>query len=195
MHRLLQSFAREKGEKKMNETFLNSKCRMNAYYVSLLEKLNEQFLSGNSMAAYIEFYENKKNMIESVVESCLDSERADSVYDVLVKGEIFLDSLFWNTSEAKNVFHIYDSAIKAANLQGKEKYYRQLFSSKAFGEVTWGRKGKTRHLLSKVNELQTAASLVPILEKGKYLCYMGIYHFVAEETSNGVQFLKTGYQH
>ena len=190
MHRLLQSFAREKGEKEMRDTLLISKSRLNAFYVSLLEKLNEQFLTGNSMAAYIEFFKNKKNIIESVVESCLDSERADSVYDVLVKGEIFLASLFWHTSEANNFFHIYDSAIKAANLQGKEKYYRQLFSSKAFGEVTWGRKGMTRHLLSKVNELQTAASLVPNLEKGKYLCYMGIYHFVTEETNSGVHFLK-----
>ena len=83
MHRLLQSFAREKGKKEMPETFLNAKSRLNAFYVSLLEKLNEQFLTGNSMAAYIEFYENKKNIIESVVESCLDSERADSVYELL----------------------------------------------------------------------------------------------------------------
>ena len=189
MHRLLQSFAREKGKKEMPETFLNAKSRLNAFYVSLLEKLNEQFLTGNSMAAYIEFYDNKKNIIESV-ESCLDSERADSVYDVLVKGEIFLDSLFWNNSEVKNFFHIYDTAIKAANLQKKDKYYRQLLSSRAFGEVTWGREGKTRHLLSKVNELQAAASLPSNLEKGKYLCYMGIYHFITEETNNGVQFLK-----
>ena len=173
----------------MRDTLLKSKSRLNAFYVSLLEKLNEKFLTGNSMAAYIEFYENK-NIIESILESCLDSERADSVYDVLVRGEIFLDLLFWNTSEAKNFLHIYDSAIKAAKLQGKGKYYRQLLSSIAFYEVTWGRKGKTRHLLSKVNELQTAASLVPNLEKGKYLCYMGIYHFVTEEANSGVQFLK-----
>ena len=190
MHRLLQSFAREKGEREMRDTLLNSKSRLKAYYVSLLEKLNEQFLTGNSMAAYIEFYENKKNIIESVVESCLDSDRANSVYDVLVKGEIFLDSLFWNASEAENFFYIYDTAIKAANLQKKDKHYRQLLSSRAFGEVTWGQKGMTRHLLSKVNELQAAASLVPNLEKGKYLCYMGIYQFVTEETNNGVQFLK-----
>ena len=189
MHRLLQSFAREKGKKDMPETFRNAKSRLNAFYVSLLEKLNEQFLTGNSMAAYIEFYENKKNIIESV-ESYLDSERADSVYDVLVKGEIFLAALFCNTSEAKAFFHIYDTAIKAASLQKKGKYYRQLLSSRAFGEVTRRRKGKARHLLSKVNELQAAASIVPNLEKAKYLSYKGIYLFVTEETNNGVQFLK-----
>ena len=188
MHKLLQSFAREKGEKEMTETILNSKSRLNAFYVSLLEKLNEQFLTGNSMAAYVEFYENEKNIVESVIESCLDSERTDSVYDVLVKGEIFLASLF--CSEAKNFIHIYDTAIKAAKLQKKDKYYRQLLLSRAFVEVTWGLQGKTRHLLSKVNELQAAASLVPNLEKGKYFCYMGIYHFITEETDNGVQLLK-----
>ena len=190
MHKLLQSFAREKGEKEMTETFLNSKRRLNAFYVSLLEKLNEHFLTGNSMAAYIEFYENKKNIIESVVESCFDFERADSVYNVLVKGEMFLASLFGNAKEAGNFFHIYDTAIKAANLQKKDEYYRQLLSSRAFGEVTWGREGKTRHLLSKVNELQAAASLPSNLEKGKYLCYMGIYHFITDETNNGMQFFK-----
>ena len=190
MHRLLQSFAREKGEREMRYTLLNSKSRLNTFYICFFEKLNKQFLTGNSMAAYIEFFENKKNIIESLVESCFDVEKADSVYDVLVKGEIFLDSLFWNASEAKNFFHIYDTAIKAANQQGKDEYYRQLLSSVAFGEVTWGRTGKTRHLLSTVNELQTAASIVTNLEKGKYLCYMGIYHFVTEETNNGVQFLK-----
>ena len=190
MHRLLQSFSREKGEREMRDTLLNAKSRFNAFFVCLFEKLNEQFLTENSMAAYIEFYENKENIIESIVKSCSDSEGANSVYDVLVKGEIFLDSLFWNISEAKNFFHIYDSAIEAANLQKKDTYYRQLLSSRAFGEVTAGRKGKTRHLLSKVNELQTAASIVPDLEKGKYLCYRGIYHFITEETNNGVPFLK-----
>ena len=124
MHRLLQSFAREKGEREMRDTLLNSKSRLNAFYICFFEKLNKQFLTGNSMAAYTEFFENKKNIIESLVDSCFDSERADSVYDVLVKGEIFLDSLFWNTNEAQNFFHIYDSAIKAAKLQGKGKYYR-----------------------------------------------------------------------
>ena len=73
------------------------------------------------MAAYIEFYENKKSIIESVVEGCLDSDRADSVYDVLVKGEIFLASLF--CSEAKNFIHIYDTAIKAAKQQKEDNSY------------------------------------------------------------------------
>ena len=95
MHRLLQSFAREKGEREMRDTLLNSKSRLNAFYICCFEKLNKQFLTGNSMAAYMEFFENKKNIIESLVESCFDFERADSVYDVLVKGEIFLDKTFF----------------------------------------------------------------------------------------------------
>ena len=41
-----------------------------------------------------------------------------------------------------------------------------------------------------MNELQAAASIVPNLEKAKYLSYKGIYLFVTEETNNGVQFLK-----
>ena len=43
-----------------------------------------------------------------------------------------------------------------------------------------------------MNELQAASSIVPNLEKGKYLSYKGIYLFVTEETNNRVQFLKEG---
>ena len=95
---------------------------------------------------------------------------------------------FW--IDGKNFLHIYDTAIKAANLHGKEKYHRQLLSSKAFGEVTWGRTGQTNHLLSEVKEKQAASPVVSNQEKGKCLCYLGIFHLTANESKSGVQYLK-----
>ena len=190
MHKLLQSFSKEKGDAEMNKTILNAMGRLNTFYVSHFDKLNKQFLTGHSMDAYIAFYEDKESIIQSLVEGCFDSKTADTVFDILVKGELFLDSLFWSTSEAKNFHHIYDAAIKAANLHGNEKYHRQLLSSKAFAQVTWGRKGQTNHLLSEVKVLQAASSLVSNQEKGKSFCYLGICYLTAEETKSGVHCLQ-----
>ena len=188
MHKLLQSFSREKGDTDMKETILNAKGRLNAFYVSHFGKLNEQFLTGHSMAAYVAFYEGKESITQSLVEGCFDLKTADTVFEILVKGELFLDSLFW--SDGKNFNYIYDAAIKAANLHGKEKYHRQLLSSKAFGEVTWGRAGQTNHLLSEVKVRQAASSDVSNQEKGKCLSYLGIFYLTANESKSGVQCLK-----
>ena len=190
MHKLLQSFSKEKGDIEMKEAILNAKGRLNAFYVSYFDKLNKQFLTGHSMDAYIAFYEDKDSIIQSIVEGCFDSETADTVFEILVKGELFLDSLFWTGIESKNFDDIYDAAIKAANLPGNEKYHRQLLSSKAFAQVTWGRKGQTNHLLSEVNVLQAASSLVSNQEKGKSFCYLGICYLTAEETKSGVHCLQ-----
>ena len=50
MHKLLQSFLREKGNTDMKETILNAKDRLNAFYVSHFDKLNEQFFNFTSLA-------------------------------------------------------------------------------------------------------------------------------------------------
>ena len=190
MHKLLQSFSKDKGDTEMNKTILNAKGRLNAFYVSYFDKLNKQFLTGHSMDAYIAFYEDKESIIQSLVEGCFDSKTADTVFDILVKGELFLDSLFWTASEGKNFDDIYDAAIKAANLHGNEKYHRQLLTSKAFAEATWGRKGKTNQLLSEVKVMQAASCLVSNQEKGKCFCYLGICYLTAEETKSGVHCLQ-----
>ena len=189
MHKLLQSFARDKGEQEMTETILESRCRLKAFYISIFEKLNEQFLSGHSMAAYIAFYEDKEKIIESLVESCSDSKTADRVFDILVRGDLFLHSLFWSPFEGKIFDRIYDAAIKAASEHTKDKYISQLLTSRALKEIPYGKEGKTKQFLSKVNEIQAASPLVPHHEKGKYLCYLGIHYLFEEEPKIGVESL------
>ena len=190
MHKLLQSFVVDKGKQEMTETIVASQGRLKAFYISRFEKLNEQFLSGQSMAAYIGFYEDKEKIIESLIDSCSDSKTADRVFDILVKGEWFLHSLFWIPSEVKNFEHIYDAAIKAANEHSKEKYLSQLLSSRAFKDLANGTGEKAKHFLSKVNKIQAASPLVLHHEKGKKLCYLGIHNLIAKELKIGVQCLR-----
>ena len=108
MHKLLQSFAREKGENEMKDTVLKSKDRLNAFYVSLFQKLNEQFLTGHSMTAFLKFYEDKQSIIQSLLNTLADAKTASTAFDVLAKGELFLDTLFFNEGSTFN--KIYDSA-------------------------------------------------------------------------------------
>ena len=189
MHKFLQSFVRVIGEHQMKDILLDSRARFYAFYVSLFETLNEQFLTGHSMSAFIAFYEDKQSIVQSLIEGCSSSKTADGVFDVLVKAELFLDSLFWISNEADNFDKIYDSALKAANVLEKRVFYRRLLVSRAFSEVTWGAGGSAMQLLSEAREILAKSSPVASDEKGKYLCYSGICQLVAEETESGVQCL------
>lgn len=190
MHTLIQSFTREKGEREMEQTFLNSKARFYDYYISLFKKLNCNFLTGHSMSAYEGFHEDKRNIIRSLIESCSDSEAADRVSEVLVEAELFLDSLFWLLSETDNFNKIYDSALKAALDVRNSGVRRKLLVSRAFSEITWGRRGKTMELLSEAEKIEATSSTVPAGEKGKRLFHLGFYHLVIGQTQNGVQCLQ-----
>ena len=188
MHKLLLSFAREKGEDEMKETVLKSKARLCAFYVSQFEKLNEQFLTGRSMSAFIDFYEEKRNIIKSLIEICSHPQTCDVVFGVLIKAELFLDSLFW--CEGEIIDKIYDSATEAAKKLGKRAFYRQLLISLAFTEVTWGIKGRTMKLLSELDDKQMQCCSISEGNKGKLLCYIGICQLASEKTDDGVQNLQ-----
>ena len=187
-HKLIQSFAREKGEADMKETVLISKYRFCAFYIAQFEKLNENFLSGRSMSAFIEFYEDEINIVQSLIDGCLDSRTADRVFDVLAKAELFLDTLFW--SEGSTFEKIFDSAIMAAKNTGKNVFYRRLLISKAFYQVTWGASGNTEKLLSLSKTVQVQTSSHCDGDKGKHLCYYGIHQLVIGKTEDGVKVLE-----
>ena len=191
MHQLLLSFASQRGEHEMRETVLDAKSRLCAFYISRFEKLNEQFLTANSMSAFIEFYEDRQRYLESLTEGCLDSKLSDAVFRSLIKAELFLDSLFW--CEGENIDKIYDSAIAAAKKNGQNVSYGQLLVSLALTEVTWGSEGRTMQLLSEAkNTLDNEASCSSVLvgDKGKHLCYSCIYLLVTGNTEDGVQCLE-----
>ena len=187
IHKLIQSFSREKGKEKMQETVSCAKSRFRAYYVKLFENLNEKFLRGHSMSAFIEFYEGKQSITESLIESCSDPKVADDAFDVLAAAEQFLDMLLWK--EGASFIKIYDSALKESHKRGKSNSYRKLLVSKAFSQIAWGKTGKTRMLLDEAKELQASSSSVPNEEQGKFLCYLGMHSLVANEAEKGVKCL------
>ena len=191
MHNLIQSFAREKGEQEMKEDVLKSKARFYTFSVSRFEALNEQFLKGNSMSAFLAFCEDKESFIQSLLESCSDSRTANRTFDVLIKAELFLGSVFWCSDEVVNF--VYDSALKAATLQGKDMYHRRLLVSRAFGELTWGAEGQALQLLSEVDKILSTSSSISSDEKAKFSCYLGLYQLVKGETENGVEWLKMAF--
>ncbi|XP_068751285.1 uncharacterized protein [Montipora capricornis] len=192
MHKLLQSFAREAGEQRLKEIVANAKCRFHAHYISRFEKLNDEFLNGYSMDAFIAFYEEKQHFMESLEDGCTDSRIAENVVKVLIKAELFLDSLFWCHSEAHTIYfnNIYDLALKAANALGSAHYQRCLLTSKAFGEITWGVEGSAMQLLKMAYEIQSKSYPVSDDERSKYLCYFGICKLVIGEVESGIQCLQ-----
>ena len=188
LHTLIQSFAREKGEADMKETVLNSKSRFRAFYIAQFEKLNENFLSGRSMSAFTEFYEDEVNIVQSLIDGCLSSQTADRVFDVLANAELFLDTLY--LYEGSTFDKIFDSAVTAAYKTGKNVSYRRLLNSKAFGQVTWRSSRNTKKLLSMANAVQDPNSSLCDGEKGKHLCYYGINQLVIGNTEDGVKVLE-----
>ena len=188
MHKLIQSFAREKGEQEMKETVLNSKSRFNAFYVSLFEKLNDQFLTGHSMEAFIAFYEDKHIILTSILEGILDPRTASSVFQVLVKAEIFLVSLFWSGTEQNNFDDIFNKALQAADNLGERVYYRQLLISSCFRNVVNEAASGNIQRLSHAKNMQVSSSSVSV-EEGKRLCYLGICQIVTGKTEDGIHCL------
>ena len=188
MHKLLLSFAWEKGEKESKETMLKSKARLSAFYVSLLEKLNEQFLTGHSMSAFVEFYDEKQNIIQSLVETCSDPKSCDVVFGVLLKAELFLYSLFW--CEGEIIDNIYDSASENAKKFGKHVFYRQLLVSLASSEMCCGTEGRTMKLLSEAADKKLSCSSYLEGNKGNLLCYRGICQVASGKAEKGVQSLQ-----
>ena len=189
MHKLLQSFAREKGENEMmNDTIRKSKYRLNTFYVSLFEKLNVEYLTGHSMTSFLTFYEDELIIIQSLLEALSDPRTASTVTDVLVHGELFLASLYF--SDASSFNFIYDSALKAAKKLEANESYQQLLVSKAFGEACWGAKGSTVQLLSKAS--LSSDSMADL--QGKRLCYLALYHLARGKTEDGVQHLRKALQ-
>ena len=189
IHKLLLSFVREKGELEMKETVHNSKARFYEFYISLFEKLTDKFLTGSSMLAFIEFFQNEKSIVQSLIDGCSDSRTVDKVCNVLAKAELYLYFLYWNDEAMFEI--IYDSAIKATTEHdGKNCVYKRLLLSKAYGEVILGSSGKTEKLLSEARKVRWFASIHDRAQKGKLLSYHGIYQLIIGRTKKGVKLLK-----
>ena len=135
------------------------------------------------MQAFIDFYEEKQNIIQSLMESCSDPKTCDVSFGVLTKAEIFIDSLFW--CEGKIIDKIYDHATGKAQAFGKSVFSSQLLLSLAFTEVTWGIHGRSMTLLSKAKGFSLSLD-----DKRKLLCYKGICQLVSGKIDDGAENLQ-----
>ena len=194
MHKFIQSYAREKGEHQMNEVMNDSKRRFFKFHVSRFKKLNEEFLTGHSMSAFIAYYEDDQSMFQSLEEGCSDPEIADDVFEILVEAELFLGTLCY--LEGEKFSNIYNSAIKAAGqLEKTNLYARRLLVSQAFEEVSDTEEGSLMRLLSEPKKtLQIPESTTPPLpfneDQGKSLCYSGICQLVSGKIKSGIHCLE-----
>jgi len=188
MHKLLQSFGSEKGLNEMSEVFRNAKTRFEEYYISKFSKLNEKFLSGKSMSAFIAFYKDKDRFESSLIEGCSEGgTTSDRAFDALINAELFLDTLLW--SDRITFDKIYDSALKEAEKRGNHTVYQQLVVAKAFSEVTWDtEEGATIQTLTETRP--SASSVRGKSIEGKRACYLGIHQLVSGKLKEGVKLLK-----
>ena len=188
MHQLILSFAAQRGENEMEEVLLKSKSRFYAFYVTRFENLNEEFLTGHSMPAFIDFYKEELSMTQSLIEGSSDSTSAKHVLEVLVNADVFLSSLY--RSKRAKFSRIYDSAIKAAKMLENKNFYRQLLVSKSFYKVTWSKEDGSMKCLSKAGNLEESCYPVSNSDRAKRLCYNGICQLANGKTVDGVQCLK-----
>ena len=115
IHKLLLSFIQEKGENEMKEMVLNAKVRFFELHISLFETLTEKFLTGRSMSAFLEYFQNEESFVQSLIDGCLEERTVSKACKVLIKAEIYLCFLYWRDDAMIHI--IYETAIKAANDQ------------------------------------------------------------------------------
>ena len=179
---IFRLFARQKGAREMNEVILRSTTRFTQFYISLFAELNDRFLSGQSMPAFIDFYEDKQNIISSLINGCLNISTRDNCFDALTQGILFLDTVLW--SDRASFDKIYDTSITEAKQRTDSSVYNELVLAKTFSEVTWGTEEvETKQLHCNTKEVLSCDTDE---QKGKLLCYLGIHKLANGQIMHGV---------
>ena len=188
-HKILHSFASEKGELEMKQTVLDFKLRFYEFYIALFEKLNEDFLTGFSMPAFIKFFEEEESIVQSLIDGCLYSKTVDRVLNVLVKAELFLYFHYFRGVAVAD--KIYDSTITAATNQGKDYFNKAVLGSKDFGKILHQVRGNPLQQFSAVEEsLFPTSSVHDKKQKGKLSSYYGICQLVMGNVEDGANCLE-----
>ena len=186
VHNIFRLFARQKGAREMNEVIVRSTTRFIQFYIALFAELNDGFLSGQSVSAFIDFYEDKQNIMSSLINGCLNFSTRDSCFDGLTKGMLFMDAVLWSDRASFN--RIYDTAITEAKQSTDSTAYNELVLAKTFSEVTWGTEEvETKQLQCSTKEVLSCDSDE---QKGKLLCYLGIHKLANGQIKDGVKRLE-----
>ena len=191
-HPLLSAFAVEKGKNEMKEISLQAHWRFLYYYVLMFKNLNNQFLDGNSLSAFVKFHQEKENIFLSLREGVYDDTVCNEIFEFLPTAELFLDTI--TCFEEGSFFDdIYDSALQKARDRRKTVITHQLLVGKAFAEIACGKGGITPKLLKEAEEIELEhPSVIPDGAKGKRLCYLGIHLLLDGGECKGSQMLESG---
>ena len=192
VHKILCLFAKQRGEQQMKDVLLKSKTRLLQFYISLFAKLSERFVSGQSMSAFMDFYQDKQNIISSLIDGCSDSSTCDSVFEALIQGMLLLDVVLW--SDRILFDKIYDTALTKATQLHNMTTHNRLLLAKGFSEVTWrSEEGETLKLLSsKASDILACSSDE---QKGKVFFCLGIHKLSNGQMKDGVEYLKKSLAH
>ena len=133
LHPLIQSFAFEKAENEFKEAAFRSFNRFSKYYLFIFEELNEQYLTGSSLSAYLAFIQEKENIARGLCLSLNYEELRDKTFDVLAKAELFLH--FLNDAKIYDHMHVYQRAIEIAKKLKNESAYCKLVVSEFFQAI------------------------------------------------------------
>ena len=186
LNKFRQFFARFIGKQDITEVLVNSKIRFYNYYISLFAKLNERFVSGQSMSAFNDFYDEKLNIISSLIDGCSERSTRDKVFDALIHGVLFLDTSLW--SDWASFDKIYDTAINEVKQHGNNTTYTQLVLARTFCEVTWREEEvETLQLFCSIDEIQACRSNE---EKGTRSSFLGIHKLVNGQVEDGIAHLE-----
>ena len=188
---IFRLFARQKGAREMNDVILRSTTRFIQFYISLFSELNDRFLSGQSMPAFIDFYEDKQNIISSLINGCLNISTRDNCFDALTQKILFMDTVLW--SDRASFDKIYDTAITEAKQRTDCTAYNELVLAKTVSEVTWGTEEvETKQLHCNTKEVLSCDTDE---QKGKLLCYLGIHKLANGQVMHGVTDLENYLAH
>ena len=186
LHQLIQSFAFGKGERDLQEVAFSSRTRFCNYYLFLFEDLNEQYLTGSSLRAYMACLQEKENICLSLIESFSHEGLREKVFDVLTKAELLIKFTL-RTNNDDQIDHVYELAIETA---------KQVKNDSALCKIVVSHFFRTTLLdeVSLIPEgLKKSISLMRDGTAAKLLCYEGIRAICRGETERGAVLLTEGY--
>ena len=173
----------------MKEMVLNAKVRFFELYISLFETLTEKFLTGRSMSAFLEFFQNEESFVQSLIDGCLEERTVSKVCEVLIKAEMYLCFLY--RRDYAMIAIIYETAIKAANdHHWLNSVNKRLLLSKTYGSLFMGETEETKRLLSANKQVQLPPVIRDTQLRGEILTYRGLYKLFNGRFKKGVRYFK-----
>ncbi len=187
IHPLIYSFVVNKAKESDFENVLNSSSiRFCGYYISLFEKLNDDFLAGKSIESLQ--LEDTMQHIRNVFQqtSAKDFENYQDLFRILSKAEIFVFLTFIDISASLYIPKLYDLAMEKCRTEENNYTYSKLYVSKYFGSITSSLFAS--HIHSDIPEcIHENVRLLSDGSAAKLGCYEGISLILKGNVESGIE--------